>query len=180
MNKRLEKLYYLYIKKDKIAYARKLGVRLGEGCQILADPSVAFGSEPWLIKLGNHVDVTLGVEFLTHEGGIWCARGIDEKYKELDCFSPITVGDNVMIGVHSLIMPGVHIGNNVIIGGYSVVTKDVPDGTIFAGAPAKQISTVERFMGHLAQRELVPTKRMSQEKKREYLIKLHPEWFSDK
>lgn len=46
----------------------------------------------------------------------------------------IVVGDNVMIGVHSLIMPGVKIGNNVIIGSHCVVTKDIEDGMIVGGA----------------------------------------------
>ena len=115
--RKLIRIWYLYIRKDRITYARKLGVRMGERCQLLCDPLFAFGTEPWLIRLGNHVDVTAGVEFLNHEGGIWCARGIDSKYEPLDKFLPIVVGDNVMIGVHSLIMPGVTIGNNVIIGG---------------------------------------------------------------
>lgn len=61
--------YYLYVKRDKIAYAKYLGVRLGSECQLIEDPYLAFGSEPWLIKLGNHVDITEGVRFLNHEGG---------------------------------------------------------------------------------------------------------------
>lgn len=141
--RKLVKVYYMYIRHDAAAYARHLGVRMGEGCQVLTDPQIAFGTEPWLIKLGNHVDVTLGVQFLNHEGGIWCARGIDPEYNKLDCFAPTVVGNNVMIGVHSLIMPGVHIGNNVIIAGHCVVTKDIPDGAVVAGVPAKQISTVD-------------------------------------
>lgn len=171
------KIYWLYFKKDRIGFARKLGVRIGDSCQILADPSIAFGTEPWLITLGNHVDVTAGVQFLNHEGGIWCARGIDSTYNTQDLFAPIVVGNNVMIGVNSLIMPGVHIGNNVIIGGHSVVTKDVPDGSIVAGMPAKQISTVDSFMEKLKTRKTVPTKRMKPEQKREYLIKNCPEMF---
>ena len=174
--RKLIRIWYLYIRKDRITYARKLGVRMGERCQLLCDPLFAFGTEPWLIRLGNHVDVTAGVEFLNHEGGIWCARGIDSKYEPLDKFLPIVVGDNVMIGVHSLIMPGVTIGNNVIIGGHSVVTKDVPDGTIVAGIPAQPISTVEKFMARLDQ-DCVPTKHMTQEQKHTYLKKIHPEWF---
>ncbi len=174
---KLVKFYYLRIKRNTVAYAKHLGVRMGERCQILADPEIAFGTEPWLITLGDHVDVTYGVQFLNHEGGIWCARGIDPEYEKLDCFLPIKVGNNVMIGVHSLIMPGVTIGNNVIIAGHCVVTKDVPDGAVVAGVPGKQITTVEKFMEGLQRREVVPTKQMTLPQKRKYLQKLHPEWF---
>ncbi|WP_370751717.1 acyltransferase [Eubacterium sp.] len=175
--KRIVKIYYMYIRRDNVAYARHLGVEIGENSQILTDPQIAFGTEPWLIKLGSHVDVTYGVQFLNHEGGIWCARGIESKYKNMDCFAPITVGDNVMIGVHSLIMPGVHIGNNVIIAGHCVVTKDIPDGVVVAGVPAKQISTVEKFMDGMNKREIFPTKYMTSEQKKRYLKEIHPEWF---
>ena len=176
VKKRLERFYYLHIRHNAVAYAKHLGVRMGEKCQILCDPSIAFGTEPYLIKLGNHVDVTYGVQFLTHEGGIWCARGINPELEKMDCFLPITVGDNVMIGIHSVIMPGVHIGNNVIVAGHCVVTKDVPDGAVVAGVPAKQISTVEKFVENLSKRELFPTKKMTPPQKRSYLRKVHPEW----
>lgn len=174
--KKLIKSYFLHIKNNRVAYAKYLGVQVGNKCQILADPEKAFGTEPWLIKLGDHVDVTLGVQFLNHEGGIWCARGLNPELEVMDCFLPITVGNNVMIGIDSLIMPGVHIGSNVIIAGHSVVTRDVPDGVVVAGVPAKQISTVEKFMEGLNNRELIPTKKMTQPQKREYIKKIHPEW----
>jgi acetyltransferase-like isoleucine patch superfamily enzyme len=175
---KLVKFYYMRIKRDLIAYAKHLGVRMGERCQILTDPEVAFGTEPWLIRLGNHVDITYGVQFLNHEGGIWCARGVNPEYEKMDCFLPTVVGDNVMIGVNSLIMPGVHIGSNVIVAGHCVVTADIPDGAVFAGVPGKQISTVEKFIEGLNKREVVPTKKMSLPEKRAYLQKIHPEWFN--
>lgn len=175
--KKAVKFYFLRIKRSRIAYAKYLGVKMGKNCQILADPEIAFGTEPWLIKMGDHVDITYGVQFLNHEGGIWCARGLDPKYDKLDCFLPITVGNNVMIGVHSLIMPGVNIGNNVIVAGHCVVTKDIPDGMVVAGVPAKPISTIEKFMEGMKKREVVPTKKMSPSQKRVYLKKKHPDWF---
>lgn len=175
--KRIKKFIWLRIRNDYVGYARSLGVRIGEHSQILTDPEACFGTEPWLIKLGDHVDVTSGVQFLNHEGGIWCARGIDKKYEKLDCFAPIVVGNNVMIGIKSLIMPGVTIGNNVIIGGHSVVTKDIPDGVIVGGIPAKQISTIEKFMETIEERNLVETKLMTQAQKREYLKNKYPSWF---
>ncbi len=51
----------------------------------------------------------------------------------------IEIGDNVRIGAHSIILPGVHVGNNIAIGAGSVVTKDIPSGKIVAGNPAKII-----------------------------------------
>lgn len=178
---RIVKNYYFFIKKDRVAYAKKLGVRIGTRCQLLVDPDHAFGTEPWLISLGDHVDVTAGVQFLTHEGGIWCARGLDNRYEELDKFLPITVGNNVMIGIRTIIMPGVKIGNNVIIAANSIVTKDVEDGMVVAGMPAKSISTVEKFLANLeCDNTVVPTKKMAQAEKKEYLQKIHPEWFTAK
>lgn len=52
---------------------------------------------------------------------------------------PIEVGDNVMIGSQTIIMPGKKIGSYVIIAAGSVITKDVPDGTVVGGNPAKII-----------------------------------------
>ena len=176
---RIEKFYFLSIRHNTVAYAKHLGVSMGDGCQILTDPSLAFGSEPYLIKLGNHVDITYGVQFLTHEGGMWCARGMDSYYSKYDCFAPIKVGDNVMIGIHSIIMPGVTIGNNVIIAANCVVTKDVPDGAVIAGVPGKQISTVDKFVDSLKTKELHETKKLTPEGKKKYLLKVHPEWIND-
>ena len=46
-----------------------------------------------------------------------------------------------MIGVRSIILPGVKIGDSSIVGAGSVVTKNVPDHCIVAGNPAKVIRT---------------------------------------
>lgn len=51
------------------------------------------------------------------------------------------IGNNCIIGINSLIMPGVVIGNHVIIGGGSVVTKNIPSNCIAVGNPAKVIKT---------------------------------------
>lgn len=169
-------IWYCYIINDRTKYAKKRGVRIGKGGQILANPYKCFGSEPWLITLGDHVDVTEDVKFFTHDGGIWVARGIDEELKKYDSFAPITVGNNVMIGVRTQIMPGVKIGDNVIIGGGSIVTKDIPSNSIVAGAPARKISELDRYLEKV-RTNIVPTKSMTQEEKRKFLLKEKPEWF---
>jgi len=47
--------------------------------------------------------------------------------------------------MHALVLCGVTIGPNSIVGAGSVVTCDVPEGTVFAGNPAKFIGTIEEF-----------------------------------
>lgn len=55
---------------------------------------------------------------------------------------PITIGHNVWIGGHCVIIGGIKIGNNSIIAAGSVVTKDIPENTIYAGNPAKKIRDI--------------------------------------
>ena len=74
--RRIDSIWWLKVKRRPVEYARKLGVKIGNGCQILDDPLMVFGSEPWLITIGNQVDITGGVRFICHEGGMWCARRI--------------------------------------------------------------------------------------------------------
>ena len=50
---------------------------------------------------------------------------------------PITIGNDVWIGVEALILDGVNVGNGAVIGARSVVTKDVPPYAIVVGSPAK-------------------------------------------
>lgn len=49
------------------------------------------------------------------------------------------IGNDVWIGMNSLIMPGVHIGDGAVIGANSVVAKNVEPYTIVAGNPIREI-----------------------------------------
>ncbi len=48
---------------------------------------------------------------------------------------PITIGNNVWLGMNVVILPGVRIGDNVIIGANSVVKSDIPSNSIATGNP---------------------------------------------
>ena len=92
-----------------VNFLRKNGAVIGEGCEIYSTAS--FGSEPYLITVGDHVRINSGVQLVTHDGGLWVLRdkrsGYGEEFSDADRFGKIIIHDNVHIGTNSIIMPGV-------------------------------------------------------------------------
>lgn len=140
---------------------------VGTGCDI--PPTVFFGSEPYLIEIGNHVRITADVKFLTHDGGLWVLRELYSEMRNADFFGKIKIEDNVHIGWNAIIMPGVTIGRNSIVGCGAVVTKDVPANSVVAGVPAKVIETLDQYYCKKMQKDIFQTKTMSYTEKREFL-----------
>lgn len=133
-----------FMAKGSVAYARKKGVKVGENCRIYIEN---WGSEPFLVSIGDHVTVTSGVKFITHDGSTCLVK--DDQGKRYQRFAPIQVGSHVFIGVNSIIMPGVTIGSNVVIGAGSVVTKDIPDHSVAIGVPAKVVSSFADYQAKI-------------------------------
>lgn len=171
VKKVIEKIKFL---KDPVDYCRKLGVVIGDESQIMGTHH-PFGTEPYLIKIGNHVRINNGVQFITHDGGVWVLRKMKElddqmDLSDIDLFGKIIVGDNVQIGSNAMILPGVIIGSNVIIGAGAVVTKNIPDNSVAIGIPARVIETIDEYF--FKNRNMFDhTKSYSKEKKKQYLMK---------
>lgn len=60
----------------------------------------------------------------------------------LEYAKPITIGNNVWIGMGVQVLPGVTIGDNAVIGAGSVVTKDIPAGMLAYGVPCRPIREI--------------------------------------
>jgi acetyltransferase-like isoleucine patch superfamily enzyme len=127
---------------DPVRYARSIGVRVGQECRLIGVSRETFGSEPYLIRLGDHVTITAGVRFITHDGGVWVMR---REFPNIDVFGTIEIGSNVFIGLNAILMPGARIGDDCVIGAGSVVVKDVPSGTVAAGVPARPLRTLAEY-----------------------------------
>ena len=160
-------------RKNKPEYARKLGVRIGERCKIHANVRECFGSEPWLITIGDHVLIATGVHLITHDGGTFVF--IDE-YPKTNVLGPIRIGNNVYIGMNAIILPDVVVADNVIIAAGAVVTKNLESGWVYGGVPAKKIETVAEYKEKALMKSL-ETNGMTMEEKRNAIMKRMPQWF---
>ena len=127
-----------------------------------------FGTEPYLVEIGDRVRVNNGVRFVTHDGGAWVVRNMYPELKDVDLVGRISVGDNVHIGTGAMIMPGVSIGNNCIIGCGSIVTHSVPDNSVVAGIPARRIESIADYISKHSE-AFIHTKNLSPEEKKRYL-----------
>ena len=160
-------IFKRFLLKKHIKTAKKNGLVIGKDCYIHS--RVDFGSEPYLIKIGDHVRLTAGVRFITHDGGVWVFRH-NEEDKDIDVFGKITIGNNVHIGVNAIIMPNVTIGDNCVVGCGAVVTKDVPSNSVVVGVPARVIETIDEYYKKVKTKS-VNTHSLSFDKKREFLTK---------
>lgn len=142
------KLYTLTIGYvNPLKYARKVGVNFeGNGTRVYTYGRIGWGTEPWLITLGDNVHLTNGVRFVTHDGGTLLFRRF---VPDLEITKPISLGNNVYVGNNVIILPGVKIGNNVVIGAGAVVSKDIPDNSVAVGVPARVIKTADEYFEKL-------------------------------
>ena len=148
---------------ESYALASIYKVQLGKNCRLNNNN---YGSEPYLISFGDYVSA-INVDFVTHDGAVWIWR---REQPKIEYFKTINIGSNVFIGAKALILPGSNIGSNVIIGAGSVVKGEIPSGYVYAGVPAKKLSSIDDYLKK-NKKNFTMTKLMSYEKKRDLLLK---------
>ena len=106
--------------------------------------------EPYMLKLHDNVVISARVNFITHDViNDMLARKISAyPGKQLSEYymGTIEIFDNVVIGSDSTILYNTRIGPNAIIAAGSVVTKDVPEGAIVGGNPARIIGKTDDLL----------------------------------
>lgn len=133
-----------YSSETYISYLRKIGINIGCRTTIF-DPRTTIIDEtrPWMISIGDDVQITSGVTILSH-GFDWSV--LKGTYGEvLGSSGGVEIGNNVFIGMHTTILKGVHIGNNVIVGANSLVNKNIPDNCVMAGNPCRVVMSLDKY-----------------------------------
>lgn len=116
---------------------------IGEDVQIFH--KVSFGSEPYLVYIGDKTKITYGCSFITHDGGIYVLRNLFPEMKKASIYGLITVGKNCFLGNNVTILPGVTIGDNCIIAAGSIVSKSIPEKSVAGGVPCRVLCTIDEY-----------------------------------
>jgi acetyltransferase-like isoleucine patch superfamily enzyme len=119
----------------------KARLRIGEGTVIGNDLTVTCGG---FVDVGPGVLMSARVCLLDqlHDYDAWMAphfeRGEPARFSwAMTEARPVVIGEGTWLGINVAVMPGVTIGKGCIVGANSVVTKDLPDYSVAAGAPAR-------------------------------------------
>lgn len=114
-------------------YLRKVfGMEIGKNVRIARKAHLDKNINPRGIHIGDNTWVLANVMILAHD---YC-RGENGKGKLFDTY----IGRNCVIGINSVILPGVKIADSCVVAAGSIVAKDVPSNCMVAGNPAKIIA----------------------------------------
>lgn len=111
---------------------KKRGIKVGENVDIINSRIDNY------TEIGNNVTITTAT-VLTHDGSTY-------KFLGKSKIGKVVIGNDVFIGLGSIILPGSIIGNKVIVGAGSVVSGKVEDNSVIVGNPAKKICTFDEYI----------------------------------
>ena len=141
-------------------------ITVGEGTLIGAQVSLSAGMVPGqdlgpvpVLRIGDRCVIGRGSHIVAHhsliiEDDVFTGpyvyitdqnHGYDDPRlpisKQSQPERPVIIGDGSWLGHGTVVLPGAHIGRHVVIGANSVVTGEIPDFSVAAGAPARVIRT---------------------------------------
>ncbi len=140
---------------DCIELGNRVNIRDGVRLEAIRDP---YGRVPSLI-IGSNTNIEQGVHIICHNRvtigrdvsitGRCAIVDVTHPYQDVhsgkvgdliaDDDSFVEIGDGAFLGYGVVVLPNVRIGRRAVIGANSVVTQNVPDFAVAAGAPAKVI-----------------------------------------
>ena len=133
---------------------RLFGATIGQGVHVY--PKVKIWA-PWNLMIGDDVGVgddatlysmatiTIGARATVSQGAYLCCGTHDYNDPTMQLITkPIAVGAEAWVCAEAFVCPGVTIGEGGVVGARAVVSKNIPDWTVWAGNPCVQRGTRKR------------------------------------
>jgi acetyltransferase-like isoleucine patch superfamily enzyme len=122
-----------------LTLAPEARIEIGAGCFLNRNTMLAAQGR---IEIGDHVMFANGC-FVGDAEHRYDDPDTPVTHQGFTSKGPVRIGSNCWFGVNCVVASGVEVGERCVIGANSVVTRDLPRGTIAAGAPAKTIREIE-------------------------------------
>lgn len=124
------------------------GMKIGNRTRFVGNHD--FGTEPFLITIGDDCLIANDASFLTHDGAIQIPLVRDgssyyDVYSKKSRFGKIIVGNNCFIGYRAILLPGTYIGDNTIVAAGSVVRGEFPSDVVIGGNPGKVLQGLTEY-----------------------------------
>lgn len=129
---------------------RRFGMKVGKG--VLIRPSVTV-TYPWKVSIGDHSwvgdgavlyslgPIEIGAHAVVSQRSYLCAAGHDHRRPTFDIYEQkVTVGDEAWVAADVFVGPGVTVGRGAVVGARSSVFRDLPEGMLCLGSPARPVS----------------------------------------
>lgn len=126
---------------------KKIGCKVGKNIFVGGGVKIDAGHAD-LIQIDDHAHIAGGVRLLCHQRDLsnYC---VGDDYAKLGYrLEGIHICKGSLVGMETMVMPGVTIGEGAIVGAGSFVTKDVPAWTVAIGRPAKVVRQVPERNNH--------------------------------
>lgn len=120
----LSNMYPWFLKK---AYGMNVGNNVRISYKAFLDKSI----NPKGIYIGDNTWILAKATILAHDY-VRGENGVGKRFNTV-------IGNNCVIGIGSIIMPGVSIGDHVVVGAGSIIIKDIPSNSIVVGNPGRII-----------------------------------------
>jgi acetyltransferase-like isoleucine patch superfamily enzyme len=118
---------------NSVAISIGNGTSIAGACVISAASNIVLEEQ---VLLARNVYISDHIHRYTQTGVPILAQGLDK-------IMPVLIKRGAWLGQNVVVCPGVTIGEGSVIGANSVVTRDIPDFTVAAGAPARVLKTIE-------------------------------------
>jgi maltose O-acetyltransferase len=110
----------------------------------------------WAITIGDRVTFAGDVRVIAHDAAT-------KRLTGYTVVRPVSIGDRTYVGAGAIILPGVTIGADCVIGAGAIVTRDVPEGSVAVGNPARVVGSAaelrerhQRLMAETARIDVAP------------------------
>lgn len=125
-------------------YLRKRGVKVGKNLKVynLSNTEIDVRN-PLFLEIGDDVQIASNVKILAHDYSFSVMANALSDFSRKQGVTRI--GNNVFIGINSVVLMGAEVGDNVIIGANSLVRGKLDSNSVYAGNPVKKICTLSEY-----------------------------------